>query len=178
MSDQFLGQISIFGFNFAPVGFAPCNGQLLPISQNQALFALLGTTYGGNGTTNFQLPNLQGQAPLHFGQGPGLSPYNLGQAGGQESHTLTVNEIPAHRHAPNYTATADQASPVSTLWAPDPNGNVTFATAPSEVMANDPANAANNAIGLAGGGQSHENRAPYLVINFCIALLGIFPTRN
>ena len=115
---------------------------------------------------------------MHFGQGQGLSPYNLGQAGGQESHTLTVNEIPSHRHAPNYTATVDQASPVGTLWAPDPNGNVTFATAPNETLANDPANAANNAIGLAGGGQPHENRAPILAINFCIALLGIFPTRN
>jgi microcystin-dependent protein len=178
MSDQFLGQISIFGFNFPPSGFAQCNGQILSIQQNQALFALLGTTYGGNGTSNFQLPNLQGQVPVHFGQGAGLSPYVLGQSGGQETHTLTVNEMPPHQHTPNYAANADQASPVGNLWAPDPNGNITFANAPNELLASDPANPANNAIGLAGGGQPHENRAPFLVLNFCIALLGIFPTRN
>lgn len=178
MSDPYLGQISIFGFTFAPRGWALCNGQLLPISQNVALFSLLGTFYGGNGTNNFALPNLQGLVPLHFGQSPGLSLYNLGQVGGQEGHTLTVNEMPAHRHTPNYTGTADQASPAGNIWAPDPNGNVTFATTANEVLANDPTNPANNAIGLTGGGQPHENRAPYVVLNFCIALQGVFPSRN
>src|SRR3974390_1367397 len=178
MSDPYLGQISIFGFTFAPLGFTLCNGQLFPISQNTPLFALLGTTYGGNGTTNFALPNLQGLVPLHFGQGPGLSLYNLGQRGGEEGHTLTVNEMASHRHTPNYTATADQASPVGNIWAPDPNGNVTFATTANEILANVPTDPPNNAIGLAGGGQAHENRAPFLVLNFCIALNGIFPTRT
>jgi microcystin-dependent protein len=178
MSDPYLGQISIFPFNFAPTGWAACNGQVLAISQNTALFALLGTTYGGNGTSNFALPNLQGLVPLSFGQGPGLSNYNLGQTGGSESHTLTLNETAPHRHTPNYTTNADQASPVGQIWAPDPNGNVTFATTSNEVLASDANNPANNAVGLAGGGQSHENRAPFLVLNFCIAMLGIFPSRN
>jgi len=178
MSDPYLGQISIFGFQFAPTGWLACNGQLLAISQNTALFALLGTTFGGDGRTTFALPNLQGLAPLSFGQGPGLSPYNLGQTGGSESHTLTVSEMAAHQHTPSYTNIADQASPVGNIWAPDPNGNVTFATTPNEVLASDANNPADNAVGLAGGGQAHENRAPFMVLNFCIALLGIFPTQN
>ena len=170
MSEPFLGQISIFGFNFAPKGFALCNGQIMSIAQNQALFSLLGTYYGGNGTSNFALPNLQGLVPVHFGQGLGLSPYVIGQVGGQEAHTLTINEIPPHRHAPNYTATANQSSPAGNIWAPDPNGNVTFATTGGETLVT-------NAIGLAGSNQPHENRSPFTVLNFCIALVGIFPSR-
>jgi microcystin-dependent protein len=179
MSEPFLGQISIFSFNFAPRGWTMCNGQLLAINQNQALFALLGTTYGGNGQTTFALPNLRGLVPLHFGQGLGLSSYTLGQSGGQESHTLNVAEMPAHTHTPQYAGTADQAAPGGNLWAADPNGNITFATTSgNEVMATDPNDNTKNAIGSAGGGQPHENRCPFLVLNFCIALQGIFPSRN
>jgi microcystin-dependent protein len=177
MSDPYLGQISIFSFNFAPRGWATCDGQLLSIQQNSALFALLGTFYGGNGTTTFALPNLRGMVPVNMGQGPGLSQYSIGQVGGQESHTLTVTEMPTHTHTPHYTATANQAAPGGNLWAADPNGNITFATSGNEVMATGN-NDNQNAIGSNAGGQPHENRCPFLVVTFCIALQGIFPSRN
>ena len=171
MSEPYLGQISIYGFNFPPKGFAMCNGQILSIQQNAALFSLLGTFYGGNGTTTFALPDLRGRFPLHFGQGPGLSNYSLAQVGGQETHTLITAEMPPHQHTPKYTTNANQPSPGGNVFAPDPNGNVTFATTGGEVMAS-------TALSPAGGGQPHENRAPFLVMNFCIALVGIFPSRN
>lgn len=171
MSEPFLGQIMIFAFDFPPKGWALCNGQTLPINQNQALFSLLGTTYGGNGTTTFSLPNLQGRVTVGAGAGAGLSDYTLGQTAGAESHTLIGTEIPSHSHAPNYSNSSTQASPAGNYWAPDPNGNITFATSGGNTMS--PA-----AIGNAGGGQPHPNLAPFLTLNFCIALAGIFPSRN
>jgi microcystin-dependent protein len=166
MSTPFLGQVSIFAFNFAPKGWALCNGQILSISQNQALFALLGTQYGGNGQTNFALPNLQGNVAMMFGNG-----FTQGQVGGEMNHTLIAAEIPAHKHPANYSATAASLTPGGGLWAPDPNGNVTFASSATEVLAPQ-------AIGNNSGGQPHPNTQPYLVVNFCIALQGIFPSRN
>ena len=166
MSTPFLGQVSIFAFNFAPKGWTLCNGQLLAINQNQALFALLGTTYGGNGQTTFALPNLQGNVAMSFGGG-----FVQGQVGGESSHTLIAAEIPPHNHPANYSATAASLTPGGGLWAPDPNGNITFTNSASEVLAPQ-------AIGNNSGGQPHSNMQPYLVVNFCIALQGIFPSRN
>jgi microcystin-dependent protein len=173
MAEPFLGQIQTFGFNFAPRGWALCNGQILPIAQNTALFSLLGTTYGGNGQTTFALPNLQSRVPVHFGQGPGLSPYDLGQASGTETVTLTANQIAAHAHP----------------YAPAANGgDATSAKPAGKFMANTAAAVyaptsdgtlmGNQTTGPAGGNQPHENLQPYLAINFCIALEGIFPSRN
>jgi microcystin-dependent protein len=165
MSQPFIGQISFFSFNFAPRSWATCDGQLLAIAQNQALFALLGTTYGGNGTTTFALPNLQGRVPLHVGPG-----FTQGQAGGEENHTLTLPEIPSHGHgAPAAATTATTGSPAGAVWAN--SGHVDFASVSNSAMA-----AA--AIGATGGGQPHPNMSPFLVINICIALAGIFPSRN
>lgn len=170
-TEPFIGQIKLFGFNFNPRFHAFCNGQLLPINQNQALFSLLGTMYGGNGTTNFGLPNLQGRAALHFGQGPGLSNYTQGQTSGEENHTLTQAEMPAHNHPALSSAnTADQTYPPNNLPA---NGGTApaFSNAVGGVM-----NA--GTIANAGGSQGHNNMQPYLVLNYCIALTGIFPSRN
>ena len=172
MSDQpFIGQIKLFSFNFNPRFHAFCIGQLLPINQNQALFSLLGTTYGGNGTTNFGLPNLQGRAALHFGQGPGLGNYSQGQTAGEENHTLATGEMPSHNHPVLTSANnADQTYPPNNLWAN--NGSApAFSNAAGGVM-----NA--GAIANAGGSQGHLNMQPYLVLNYCIALTGIFPSRN
>ncbi len=165
MSDQYLSEIRIFSFNFPPKGWAFCNGQLLPINQNQALFSLLGTTYGGNGTTTFALPDLQGRTPLHMGNG-----HIEGERGGESAHTLIMSEMPAHTHAAAANATAaGQTSPAGNYWG---NGGQTiYASTPNAVM-----NAA--AVTSVGGNQPHENMSPYLVLNFCIALAGIFPSRN
>ncbi len=175
MSTPFLGQISIFSFNFAPKGWALCNGQILAISQNQALFSLLGTMYGGDGRQTFALPNLQGKLALGFGQGSGLNNRVQGEVGGEQNHTLINGEMPPHNHTANFAAKtspgADSLDPTGKLWVEDPNGNVTFATAGNEVLA--PA-----AIGNTGGSQPHSNMQPYLVVSFCIAVVGIFPTRN
>jgi len=176
MSDQFLAEIRIFPFNFAPYGWAFCNGQILPISQNAALFSLLGTNYGGDGRSNFGLPNLQNSVPLHVGGSPppGLSTYALGEVAGSSTMPLTVAEIPAHSHtisaaavpadlkAPSTTAVLSRSSQGNIYLAPD--GNV-------GVMAP-------NMIGNAGGSNPHNNLMPYLVLNFCIALQGIFPPRS
>jgi len=171
MSTPFLGQVTIFSFNFPPKGWALCNGQLLPINQNQALFSLLGTFYGGDGRVNFALPNLQGRVAMSFGQGAGLQNHSQGEVGGEQGHTLTIGEMAPHSHQPNYAAAATSLTPGGNLWAADPNGNVTFAASGGETM--HPA-----AIGNAGGSQAHQNMEPYEVLNFCIALQGIFPTRN
>ncbi|HUA22277.1 MAG TPA: tail fiber protein [Bryobacteraceae bacterium] len=183
MSEPFLGQISIFSFNFPPRGWAFCDGQLLAINQNQALFSLLGTYYGGNGTTTFALPNLQTKVAMGVGNGAGLSPRVIGQTGGEQGHTLSVNEMPQHSHTPNYTASANSLNPAGDLWAADPNGNITFATSANETMAIQITNSSGNvvsagAIANAGGGQAHNNMAPYLVLTFAIALQGIFPSRS
>jgi len=164
MATPYLAEIRIFSFNFAPKGWAFCNGQLLPINQNQALFALLGTTYGGNGIQTFALPNLQGNVPIHAGNG-----FVLGQTGGEFSHTLTTNEMPAHTHVPVGSSTpANLGVPTGNLWA---TGNAAYNTTPNTNM---------NPAGIlpVGSGQPHENRTPFLVLNFCIALQGIFPSQN
>ncbi len=169
MSDPFIGEIKVISFNFPPKGWAFCNGQLLPINQNQALFSILGTMYGGNGQTNFALPNLQGRVPIH--QGINQGSYNVGQTGGESSHTLTVNEIPTHLHPPGAQTTASTPgiSPRGSIWA----------TAPSEAFAPTPNTQMNPlAVSNTGGSQPHENTPPYLVLNFVIALVGIFPSRN
>lgn len=172
MSDTpFIGQIKLFGFDFNPRFYAFCNGQLLPINQNTALFSLLGTTYGGNGTTTFGLPNLQGRAALHFGQGPGLSNYSQGQTAGVENHTLTQPEMPAHNHPVLSSAnTADQTYPPNNLLA---NAGSAQAFSNTASAAMNPGTLANT-----GGNQAHNNMQPYLVLNYCIALSGIFPSRN
>jgi microcystin-dependent protein len=163
--DPFIGEIKIISFNFPPKGWALCNGQLLPINQNQALFSILGTTYGGNGQTTFALPNLSGRVPVHVGTQTGL-----GQAGGAEYHTLTAAE-PTHLHQVNASAnTADQIVPTNNFWASN-TGATPYAASAVTVLSP-------SAIAVAGGSQPHENRPPFLVLNFIIALVGIFPPRN
>ena len=173
MSEPFLGMIAIYGFNFAPRGWAMCNGQILPIAQNTALFSLLGTTYGGNGQTTFALPNLQSRWPLHFGQGPGLSSYDLGQAAGTETVTLTVNQIPAHQHTVACSGDDGASSkPGGNVPASNSGGSGIYNPTPNETMA------AAMIPPSGGGNQPHSIIQPYLALNFCIALEGIFPSRN
>lgn len=175
MAEPFLGEIRMFAFNFAPEGWALCNGQTLPISQNSALFALIGTYYGGNGTTTFSLPNLQSSVPIHQGQGPGLSPYVMGEVGGIENVTLLTNQIPAHTHLVQCnTGGGNQASPASGYPAVESTG--TSLDYNSGNTSGTYMNPTMNA--LAGGGQPHQNLQPFLVVSFCIALQGIFPSRN
>ena len=169
MSTPYLAEIRLTSFAFAPKGWALCNGQLLPINQNQALFAILGTTYGGDGRTNFALPNLQGRAPMHAS---GTHP--LGEAGGEEAHTLTAGEMPAHGHALRASGkVAASSSPNGGVLAAVPRGGTPAYTAPASMVPLNPA-----AIGANGGGQPHENRPPFLTVHFIIALQGIFPSRN
>jgi microcystin-dependent protein len=178
MSTPFLGQIVMFGGNFAPHGFALCNGQLLAISQNTALFSLLGTFYGGNGTNNFALPNLQGSVPVHMGQGPGLSPYSVGQSGGSQTVTLSVSQMPAHAHAFN-ASTVSATSPSPSGSAPaKPTAANASAYAVSQPSYPALAPQAMQSSNAAGGGQPHNNMMPTLFISFVIALQGIFPARN
>lgn len=167
MSEPYLSEIRIYGFNFPPRGWAQCDGQILPINQNQALFSLLGTTYGGDGRTSFALPDLRGRAPLHFDSG-----FTLGQRGGQETHTLSSAEIPGHTHA--LMATSDPGTQIL------PAGNLLGASASPLYHAADGSSVAMNptAIANAGASQGHENRQPFQVLNFCIALQGVFPSRN
>ena len=177
MSNPFVAEIRIFAGNFARTGWALCNGQLLPISQNTALFSLLGTTYGGNGTSNFALPNLQGAAPLNFGQGPGLSLYDLGKTGGETAVTLLQSGIPSHTHNAQCSAAAGTANnPANNCWATAQVGrqaeNKYSATTGSSPLMSS------NAISVAGSSLPHNNMPPYLTLNFCIALQGIFPSRS
>ncbi|MGI8664880.1 MAG: phage tail protein [Jatrophihabitans sp.] len=167
MSQPFIGEIKLVSFNFPPRGWAFCNGQLLPINQNQALFSILGTTYGGDGITTFALPNLQGRMPIHAGQG-----YNTGNTGGEAAHTLTSNEIPSHIHPANAQSAASSPgfSPTNSVWATS-NANMFATAAPNVTMS--PV-----AVGNAGANQPHENQAPYLVLNYVVALQGIFPSRS
>lgn len=163
MGTPFLGEVKIISWNFPPKGWAFCNGQLLPINQNQALFSILGTTYGGNGQTNFALPNLQGRTPVHVGQG-----INLGQAGGETAHTLITSELPAHNHLANANSGAASVGPAAgNFWS----GTGSYGTTQTATM--NPTSILN-----AGGSQPHDNMTPYLVVNFIIALVGIFPSRN
>jgi microcystin-dependent protein len=174
MSTPYIGEIKLFPYNFAPRGYAFCNGQILPISQNVALFSLLGTTYGGNGTSNFALPNLQSRVAIGQGQGVGLTPYVLGEVGGVESVALTTAELPPHSHpAQCVNAKANKPGAVGNVWAQDAAGVTAeySSSAPNGTMAG-------NAIGQAGGGQNHPNIQPFLALSYCIALQGIFPSRN
>lgn len=170
MSEPFLGEIRPFPYSFAPKNWAFCNGQLLPIAQNQALFALLGTTYGGNGTTTFALPNLMDRIPISSGQGVGLAPYSLGQPGGSSTVALNTSQIPNHSHLVSTAGTPSTTSPVGAMPSTsathplyDPSVNTTMA---------------NDMIGITGSSQAHNNMQPTMAINYCIALVGIFPQRN
>jgi microcystin-dependent protein len=173
MADPFVAEIRIFPFNFAPRGWAFCNGQILPISQNTALFSLLGTTYGGNGQSTFALPDMQGNAPMHPGQGPGLSLHDLGETGGSQTVSLLESEIPAHPHTLKAYSQdpADHFNPTGSSLCRSNNG-----------QAWGPANSLTfmspNALAPAGGDQPHNNMQPFLTLNFCIALQGIFPPRT
>jgi len=171
--DPFLAEIRIFPFNFAPKGWALCNGQILPISQNTALFSLLGTTYGGDGKSTFALPDLQGRAAMHPGQGPGLSLHDLGETGGSETVTLLQTEIPAHSHA--CRASSDPGE----LQGPSPTRTIARSANGFAYVAG-PANVAMapQVLPPAGGDQPHNNMQPYLTFNFCIAMQGIFPPRS
>lgn len=170
MADPFVAEIRIFPFNFAPRGWAFCNGQLLPISQNTALFSLVGTFYGGDGRSTFALPNLQGDVPMFWGRGSGLSLYDLGQQGGSETVTLIESELPAHTHqARGLGAVSNQPTPENNSWG--------------RSTANPYINTQNGqmsplALALTGGNQPHNNMMPYLTLNFCIALQGVFPPRS
>ena len=169
MSEPFLGEIRLFGFNFAPRGWGMCNGQLLNVSQNEALFSLLGTTYGGDGRTTFGLPDLRGRSAMGAGTGAGLSPRNLGQKVGAEEVVLTTQQIPAHKHSLHAASEqADQSKPAGHELA---GGTFYHAVATDTVMAN-------SSIGNAGGGQGHANVQPTLVMNYCIALVGVYPSRS
>jgi len=172
MADPFVAEIRIFPFNFAPKGWAFCDGQLLPLSQNTALFSLLGTTYGGNGKSNFALPNLQGRSPMQPGQGPGLSLHDLGETAGSETVSLLESEIPSHSH----NLVVSQADGISRL----PN-NELLATGIGLGMYAPLSNnqlASDSTITPAGGDQPHNNMMPYLTLSFCIALQGVFPPRT
>jgi microcystin-dependent protein len=172
MADPFVAEIRIFPFNFAPKGWAFCDGQLLPISQNTALFSLLGVTYGGDGKSTFALPDLQGTAPMHPGQGPGLSLHDLGETGGSEAVTLLESEIPVHSHV-LLAAGGDPAE------SNDPTGNALSRSSLNAYTSNltfTPMAA--QSLAPAGGSQPHNNMMPYLTLNFCIALQGVFPPRS
>ena len=178
MAEAFLGEIRMFGFNFAPQGWAMCNGQLLSISQNDALFALLGTTYGGNGSSTFGLPNFQSRVPIHQGHGSGLSQYEIGEFSGVETVTLTVSQTAAHTHlvyADGDNESNNSPSPSGNALSTFGTGNNVYATAAGlmKAVTMNPL-----MIAAAGGGQPHTNVQPFLVVNFCIALQGIFPSRN
>ena len=169
MADPFLAEIRMMSFNFPPKGWALCNGQLLPINQNQALFSLLGTTYGGNGQTTFALPNLQGKTPIHVGDG-----HTLGEGGGEQAHTVSISEMPTHTHVAQASTNSSgtQAVPINALLAPVNNAY------------HSPMNPANptpltpGTVTNVGGSQPHQNMQPYLTLSFCIALQGIFPSPN
>jgi len=165
MGDQFLSEIRAFSFNFPPKGWAFCNGQMLPINQNQALFSLLGTTYGGNGQTTFQLPNLQGRVPIHTGNG-----FTLGQIGGETAHTLLLAELPQHLHVASGTTDTTNAGYVAAGAVPT-TGEHLYGTSPTTTLAD-------GTLTFTGGSQPHTNMQPYSVITYCIALQGIFPSRN
>ncbi len=175
MSEPFIAEIRIFAGNFAPRNWAFCNGQLLPLAQNTALFSLVGTIYGGDGRTNFGLPNLQGRAPMHPGSGPGLSPRQLGQTGGTESVTVTAAQMPAHAHqAQGSLSTANANVPSETTLLGSTPTQYTYGNS-SEGNDTD---MAPDSLGTTGGGQPHSNMQPYLAINFIIALLGTYPERT
>jgi microcystin-dependent protein len=165
MAEPFISEIRIVSFGFPPKGWALCDGQLLPINQNQALFSLLGTTYGGDGRVNFGLPNLQGRAPMHTGDG-----HTLGEPGGEQAHTLNISELPQHNHVPFGSAAQAITGPVGNLWAMD--ASAPYSSSNPNVSMNP------GSIAPAGGSQAHLNMQPFLVLNFIIALQGIFPSQT
>jgi len=174
MSNQFVGEIKIFAGNFAPKGWAFCNGQLLALSQNTALFSLLGTFYGGDGKSNFALPNLQGSAPVHQGQGNGLSEYFLGQQGGSQFVTLLQSEMPAHTHTVQAnSAGGGQISPVNNVWS-----SLAGRTPPPLYASATNTQMSPMATAIAGSSLPHNNMCPYLALNFIIAMQGVFPARG
>lgn len=174
MSDCFVGQISLFSFDFAPRGWAQCDGQTMAISQNQTLFALIGVAYGGNGVDSFNLPDLRGRVPIGYGQSAQSGVVALGQAGGSETVTLAAANLPGHSHAlTGSTQVANRRIPAGRQLATDTSTNAEYYAPPGQMTALAP-----TAIGPTGGSQPHENRQPYLTINYCIALNGIFPSRN
>jgi microcystin-dependent protein len=167
MSEPFLAEVRLFGFNFAPRGWALCDGQILPINQNQSLYSLLGTTYGGDGRTSFALPDLRGRTPIHVGSG-----HQQGQKGGEQSHTIGVAEMPAHTHLARCTnEDANKKEPGGNVWAAQSTGTNYGTVGPNSSLVS-------TSISNAGGGQAHENMQPYLAVNFAIALQGLFPSRN
>src|SRR4051794_13454061 len=176
MADPFVAEVRIFAFNFAPTGWAFCDGQILPISQNTALFSLLGTFYGGNGQSTFALPNLQDSTPLQPGQGPGLSARFLGEQSGVENVTLITSEMPAHNHqfGGAVNGGGDVQDPTGAIWAQVPGRSAVFlyATTTSGAMNH------NQSMSITGGSQPHNNMQPYLTLNFCIALQGVYPPRS
>lgn len=200
MSNALIGQIVQYGFNFAPRNWATCSGQLVSIAQNTALFSILGTTYGGNGQTTFALPDLRGRTMVHWGNGPGLSPYSLGEVGGNESVALTLSNLPTHNHGASYAATTPNpplngASIKATAAAPSTGAVLARGVdgadtptarpviyAPAGTTPTVPLGGVNLAgtvvVGNAGGSQPHDNLSPYLTVNPCICMFGIFPSRN
>jgi microcystin-dependent protein len=167
MAEPFLAEIRMMSFTFAPRGWALCNGQLLPINQNQALFSLLGTTYGGDGRVNFGLPDLRNRAPIHVGSG-----HTLGERGGELAHTLSISEVTTHTHVLNGTSGTASNAPSNTTVLARSNPQQAYA-APANLVAMD-----TRAVANTGGSQSHQNMQPYLVLSFCIALQGIFPSQT
>ena len=172
MSEPFLGEMRIFAGNFAPRGWALCDGQILPINQNQSLYSLLGTTYGGDGRTSFALPDLRGRAPMHKGHGTGLSNHGLGEKSGAESVVLSLSEIPQHNHAPSaYSGEGNEK-------APAPDRSMALADDAERNYSSGPSDANMQPTGSVGSGQSHSNMQPYLCVHWIIALQGLFPSRN
>ena len=190
MSEPFIGEIRMFGFNFAPRSWALCHGQMMPIAQYTTVFALLGTYFGGDGRSTFGLPDLRGRAPIGMGQGPGLQPYNLGYGGGKETNQLSVGQMPTHNHTAEPTLTSHQPAADSLGDLPSPNGNVPaqiasgraalngFSATPDTSKLQAGSVEGTIAVGDAGSGQLVENRMPYRAMNYSIALQGIFPSRN
>lgn len=175
MSEPFLAEVRIVGFNYAPRGWAFCDGQILPINQNQSLYSLLGTTYGGDGRTSFALPDLRGRVPIHVGQSNGGAIHQLGQKGGEEAHTLSTAEMPQHDHQlDGSSSNADSPIATNQILAATPAADIYVQGTGTNALQNMSAASVANT----GGGQAHENMQPFLVLNYCIALQGLFPSRN
>ncbi len=170
MSEPFLAEVRIVGFNFAPRGWAFCDGQILPINQNQSLYSLLGTTYGGDGRTSFALPDIRGRVPIHVGQSDGGTEHREGQKSGEETHTLAGNEMPQHTHVLSGTSVAADST--------TPQGRLLGTTSGLYHAPQNLINMGSSSIANVGGGQAHENMQPYIAVNYCIALRGLFPSRN